>query len=212
MKSLAAHCRAVKHPMSTWLDPQRVDLTMSNSFSVLLSKGSEVLACQGERILTTIDLVYEIKSHRLYRDTPTLGPHEVDISLGVEVPVLSGRIGLGGAAWVQREHRNQGIAWYLPRIVRAIARRDYLIDWQVGFVPDTPAVMNLVKNVYGFKRASRLLTGRHPGYGEEHPQRMVWMSSWEVLEEVAQAIASEDSDEINLDGSSRLTVVKTRTT
>lgn len=207
MSRLAEHCRSIGHSLSTWLDPQRVELTKANSFSVFLMEGEEIIACQGERVLSTNDLVYDIKTHRLYGDTPKLVPHEVEIALGVEVPVLSGRIGVGGAAWVRADKRNQGIAWYLPRLARTLARRDYLIDWQVGFVPDTPMVMNLVKNVYGFKRASRLLTGRHPGYDGEHPQRLVWMSSWEILEEVAAAVLDQEVEEIAREGSNRLTVV-----
>ena len=110
------------------------------------------------------------------------------------------------------DRRREKIGHYIPRVARTIAVRDSGIDWQVGFVPDTSAAMKLVKNVYGFRRASPLLIGDHPGYGEEHPQMLVWMAGWEVVAEVAQAFSDAGKDAINLEGSSRLTVVTTPST
>lgn len=106
------------------------------------------------------------------------------------MPPIAGRVAHGGAAVVRPPWRGNDVSgrrmtWYLTRIPRAMALRDWAIDWCTGLV-DRGMVENGVQmRVYGYTSSTLFSTGMFEPLGREYEVYCNAINRAEMLDQLA---------------------------
>jgi hypothetical protein len=123
----------------------------------------EIIATQAARIFEWPDtnLKKEAKSLRLFYSDPALARDGE--SCEVTAPIaksVKGRVGLGGAIWVDKSFQGRQLSDLIPRMTRAFAHATYGTDQHIGLVSPENAARKLHLR-HGFREHSEFLTLRN---------------------------------------------------
>lgn len=176
--------------ISKTIDPTVNDLRPGNSFWIYLENSAgEIVACQADRIIETVDFVQEyVCTHRLFGDRlPTVDYYALELSEAV--PLLRGRINFAAGTWVHPDFRGMDISGLLSRMARMLALRHFLIDYFLGFIEATSRRREYGRQTLGMPHRRQLLSGRYPGRDCEMDVDIFWMNRHELLAQVSKEIA-----------------------
>lgn len=105
------------------------------------------------------------------------------------MPSIQGRVGHGGAAVVRPPWRGNDfsgfrLTWYLTRIPRAMALRDWNVDWYTGLVDRGMVANGVQKRVYGYTSTTLFSTGLFEPLGQEYDVYCNAISRDEMLDQL----------------------------
>jgi hypothetical protein len=168
-------------------DPARSNIHPGNAFwGKLENKTGQIIACMAHKVVTTENLIDEVRSHRIFFNRrPILEHYPVDLRIEQDVPLLSGRVGYGGGLWVHPNYRGQSLSGVLARVMRNLSIRHFNINWNVSFIADTPSRTRMALEGYGMAHRTPLLKGIFPLYGKDRDMQMFYMSKDEMLSQIA---------------------------
>lgn len=145
----------------------------------------QIVACIAHKVIVTDNLLDEVRSHRIFFNRrPILKHYPVDLCVLKDVPKLSGHVGYTGGLWVHPEYRGQEISGIIARVCRNLSVRHFFIDWNVGFIADTPSRKKMGLEGYGMAHSTPLLKGVFPLSGEKRDMQMFYMSKDEILAQI----------------------------
>ena len=106
------------------------------------------------------------------------------------MPPIRGRVAHGGAAVVRPPWRGNDVSgrrmtWYLTRIPRAMALRDWAIDWCTGLVDRGMVENGVQKRVYGYTSSTLFSTGMFEPVGREYEVYCNAINRSEMLDQLA---------------------------
>lgn len=167
-------------------DPQYSDIHPGNAFWAWFENQSgQIVSCIAHKVIVTENLLDEVRSHRIFFNRkPILHHYPVQLCVGKEVPTLSGHIGYTGGLWVHPDYRGQSISGIIARLCRNLSVRHFFIDWNVGFIADTPSRRRMGLEGYGMAHCTPLLRGKFPLSGELRDMQMFYMSKEEILAQI----------------------------
>lgn len=180
-------------------DPEFSDVHPGNAFWAWFeNRLGQIVSCIAHKVIVTDNLLDEVRSHRIFFNRrPILHHYPVQLCVGEEVPTLSGHVGYTGGLWVHPDYRGRSISGLLARTCRNLSVRHFHIDWNVGFIADTPSRRKMGLEGYGMAHSTPLLKGIFPLSGEQREMQMFYMSKEEIL---AQIAAENQSATYNRDG------------
>lgn len=187
-------------------DPSRSYVHPGNSFWIiirerdrrfvdrLLHRDRPIVACLCHRVIQTENISEEIRTHRLFFDRkPILDYRPVNVVLGVNSPVIGGKVGLAGGFWVHPKHRGSKLSNIVSRVTRVLSLRHFDIDWSISLVRDTPRRKAMIHNTYGLAHSVSITRGYYPPYGYDLDMQMSYMHRDEILDQVrAENAADQD--------------------
>lgn len=106
------------------------------------------------------------------------------------MPTIRGRVGHGGAAvvrppWRGNDFSGRRLTWYLTRIPRAIALRDWDVDWYTGLVDRDMAENGVQRRVYGYTSTTLFSTGLFEPLGRAYDIFCNAISRAEMFDQLA---------------------------
>ena len=113
-------------------DPKFNSLSPDNSFWLDVRLGSHTIAMMASRHFFTDDYLELKRSMRLWYDPPRPGDTRLEITVPADTPIIRGKVGHEGGLWVHPQHRKRGLSVILPHLNRALAFRQWNMDWQTG--------------------------------------------------------------------------------
>lgn len=168
-------------------DPEHSHVHPGNAFWARFENAAgHVVACIAHKVIVTENLLDEVRSHRIFfNKVPILHHYPVNLCVEDGVPVLSGHVGYTGGLWVHPDYRGRAISGIVARFCRNLSVRHFNIDWNVGFIADTPSRRQMGLEGYGMAHATPLLKGTFPLSGEQRDMQMFYMSKAEILAQIA---------------------------
>ncbi len=177
--------------VSKALDPELNNLENGNAFWLYAkTRTGEIVACQADRLVITDDFVGDyIATHRLFGDLRPIINHYT-VRLGDRYPQISGRVNLGGGAWVHPEWRGKNLGGIMSRLARAISVRHFLADYFVTFM----ASGRNFGVECGFGNKCQIIQGRYPGREADQDMDLLWECRREILEQISQDIRHHEKE------------------
>ncbi len=143
-------------------DPRASRLSPANSFWLEVKAGSRVIATCATRLFPRDDCLDLLRSLRLWLAEPPPFPTALDFALPPASPSLRGNIGHEGGLWVHPEHRKRGLSTILPHLTRALAAREWPLDWQTGIARQGIGESGIARWAYGMPHVERCFEGYFP--------------------------------------------------
>jgi hypothetical protein len=143
-------------------DPRHSRLTPHNSFWLEVRAGSYTVATCAARLLITHDFLDLMRTMKLWLETPRVSDGELHIAPPLGMPILRGKVGHEGGLWVHPEHRKRGLSAILPHLTRALAYRQWDIDWQTGIARRGIGECGILKSAYGVPHVELCFDGYFP--------------------------------------------------
>ncbi|NKB60155.1 MAG: hypothetical protein GKS00_27905 [Alphaproteobacteria bacterium] len=167
-------------------DPAYSHVHPGNAFWARFENNAgSIIACIAHKVVVTDNLLDEVRSHRLFFNRqPILRHYPVALCVVEDVPTLSGHIGYTGGLWVHPDYRGREISGIMARLCRNLSVRHFYIDWNVGFIADTPSRTKMGLEGYGMAHSTPLLKGVFPLSGENRDMQMFYMSKEEMLSQI----------------------------
>ncbi len=162
-------------------DPRYSKLTPDDSFWLDIRVGSQTVAMMAARLFVTDDYLEIKRSGRLWYDP--LRPGDVPLTLTVPpgTPTICGNVGHEGGLWVHPVHRKRGLSVVLPHLIRALACRQWDLDWQTGATMRGVGESGLAQRAYGAPHVVPVYEGHF--LVTQRPDRifLVYMSRDELM-------------------------------
>jgi hypothetical protein len=161
------------------VDPRYSRLDRDAFWLRAVDRNDRLIAFNAERIYRTDDFMALMRSERLWFDR---GPRAVSPEyrlIEAALETFGGVVGHGCGMWVHPSVRRHGISAFLPAYQRAIAIRNYAIDWQTCL-----AFADLAKHIrtaYGYTRVERVIDGYFPVTGKPAEVYLGRISRDEIL-------------------------------
>jgi len=155
------------------------------------------------------DFVELMRSGALWYGREAGAAQQVAVSAPPEVPALAGRLAYFGGLWLHPRVRGTGLSSLLPRLIRAIAVRDWLPDFLCGGVLEALAIREIPTRVYGYAHCVQIGQAVHfPLTGKKENLFMPWesLTEWLALSQVYLAALSLDEIEARVDPSHQDTI------
>ena len=139
--------------VSQAFDPDYCDLT--DAFWLRLHDGRRLLGTIAAKKQVGDFLALQ-RSGELWfgRRAAEFGP--IPLSFPADIPPLRGDLGYFGALWLHPDTRGIGMASVMARLVRAMAMRDWNLDWLCGGVLEGLALRDVPIRVYGYAHCVRI--------------------------------------------------------
>lgn len=169
--------------VSRALDPELNNLESGNAFWLYAkNRAGDIVACQADRLVVTDDFIGDyVATHRLFGDLrPVI--HHYTVRLGERYPLISGRVNLGGGAWVHPGWRGKNLGGIMSRLARAITMRHFLADYFVTFM----ATGRNFAVECGFRNKCEIIRGRYPGREADQDMDLLWECRREILEQISE--------------------------
>jgi len=184
-------------------DPERCHIHPGNAFWVIVRENARrwwrdplrrkgpIISCLCHRIIETQDILQDIRTHRLFFDKkPSLDFRPVNIVASDNMPVISGRVGLGGGFWVHPKYRGHTVAHTLSRLTRALSLRHFDIDWAIVLVKDTERRKSMIQGI-GVPNSVSVIKGYYPPHGADRDTQLGYMHRDEILRQISEENFSE---------------------
>lgn len=162
-------------------DPRWSPVTPENSFWLDLRVGWQTVAMMASRFFVTDDYMGLKRSRKLWYDPPRPGDGELAVTPPPDLPLISGRVGHEGGLWVHPEHRKRGLSVILPHLNRALAFRQWNLDWQTGLALRGVGQSGIVTWAYGVPHVVPCYEGRSPLNDKHDRLFLAYMNRAELL-------------------------------
>ncbi len=168
-------------------DPEYSDIHPGNAFWTWFeNRSGQIVSCIAHKVIVTDNLLDEVRSHRIFFNRkPILHHYPVQLCVDEDVPILAGHVGYTGGLWVHPDYRGRSISGIMARVCRNLSVRHFFIDWNVGFIADTPSRREMGLQGYGMAHCTPLLKGTFPLSGEQRDMQMFYMSKDEILAQIS---------------------------
>ena len=176
------------HGFPTTHDPEKSDVQSGNFFWIYLKHQTGVAATHGLRCVKTDDLMEDIRSNTVFFDaSPLLDYRPLDFHReAADIPLISGNVVMGGGFWIRKDFRGRWLTPYFGRVGRAIAARQFKMDWYASFFLNTPERKKFGQIGAGISEATPLLKGHYPPYGNKEVDiQLMYMSRDQFVEQIA---------------------------
>ena len=172
-------------------DPAYHDFAAGEVLWLRLSHGSETVATQVFRMITTDDYVGMIRDHSLFFGTNPSGFTDFRMLGAAGVPVIGGLVaqlsGLYIAPRWRRARTADGTrlvaAW--ARLSHSFTLRSLNADWSVSLLEARVASPRMTEDLYGYPHAIELFETDIPYLGRHERVTLVWMSAGELARSMA---------------------------
>jgi hypothetical protein len=172
---LAAQGTTIINPT---FDKDRSEVTPDNTFSALLSRAGDTIACMACRLFKTDDYYGLVRSGELWQ----AGGYSQALPVIADGESPSGKIGHTGGLWVHIDARGTGLSWILPRIVAATTVATWWTDWHVGTIFHDLNRTGIPNQNYGSSTNKPLLNGYFPPTGRSELIHSVETSRADIIE------------------------------
>lgn len=162
-------------------DPRSSRLSPANSFWLEVRAGSRTIATCATRLFAAADCLELLRSLRLWLAEPPPGVAVPDFALPRDAPRLCGNIGHEGGLWVDPLHRKRGLSMMLPHLARALAAREWPLDWQTGIARQAIGECGIARWAYGMPHVERCFDGYFPLTLSRERLYLCYMSRAELL-------------------------------
>jgi len=162
-------------------DPRVNRLSPDNSFWLDIRAGSNTVAMIASRLFITDDYLELKRSLRLWYDVPRPEDRPLRLTVAADLQKICGNVGHEGGLWVHPEHRKQGLSVILPHLVRALAFRQWDLDWHTGAAMRGVGASGLVSRAYGMPHVVPCYEGHFPITGRPDRLYLAYMSRDELL-------------------------------
>jgi hypothetical protein len=162
-------------------DPRVNRLSPKNAFWLDVRQGSHTIAMIAARLFVTADYLELKRSLRLWYDTPRPDAAPLRLTVATDMPTIAGNVGHEGGMWVHPEHRKRGLSALLPHLVRAMAFRQWNLDWQTGLALRGVGSSGLVSRAYGMPHVVPCYEGLWPPSGKPDRLYLAYMNREELV-------------------------------
>ncbi|HUI26303.1 MAG TPA: hypothetical protein VL403_09500 [Candidatus Kryptonia bacterium] len=162
-------------------DPRWNRLTARNSFWLDIRSGSNTIAMSAARLFVTDDYLELKRSLRLWFDAPPPTKARLQLTVPRNFPTIRGNVGHEGGLWVHPDHRKRGLSVILPHLNRALAFRQWDLDWQTGLARAGIGACGIASWAYGFPHVVQCYEGLTPISSEIERLHITYMSRDELL-------------------------------
>jgi len=162
-------------------DPRVNRLSSKNSFWLDIRAGSSTVAMIASRLFVTDDYLELKRSLRLWYDTPRADDAPLRLTLTTDMPTIGGNVGHEGGMWVHPDHRKRGLSALLPHLARALAFRQWNLDWQTGLALRGVGSSGLVSRAYGMPHVVPCYEGLWPPSGLPDRLYLAYMNREELV-------------------------------
>jgi hypothetical protein len=183
-------------------DPRCNALPPSANFWLDIRAGSQTIATSAARLFVTDDILTLMRSRKLWRDRPASDAGELAITPPPDLPNIAGRVGLEGGLWIHPDHRKRGLSVMLPHLNRALCRRQWQVDWQIGITLRSLGESGMAYWAYGFPHGTRFFEGISPITEAYDHLYLVYMDAAELvggldLDAVARLLPNSHQKSVN---------------
>jgi GNAT superfamily N-acetyltransferase len=167
--------------VNTTFDPRCCRLTPDNSFWLDIRAGSHSIAMMAMRLFITDDYLELKRSMRLWYDQPEPGDAPLRLTVATDLPIIRGNVGHEGGLWVHPEHRKRGLSAILPHLIRALAVRQWNLDWQTGLAMRDIGASGIVRRTYGMPHVVPCYEGFFRVVARQERLYLAYMSREELV-------------------------------
>jgi hypothetical protein len=167
--------------VSPTFDPRWSRLSPDNCFWLDIRAGSHTIAMMASRVFITDDYLDIKRSLRLWYDPPRPGDAPLRLTVATDMPTIRGNVGHEGGLWVHPDHRKLGLSVILPHLTRALAYRQWNLDWQTGATMRGIGASGLATRAYGMPHVVPCYEGHFPVTGQPDRLYIVYMSRDELV-------------------------------
>lgn len=162
-------------------DPRQNRLSPDNCFWLDVRSGSHTIAMIASRLFVTENYLDMKRSLRLWYDSPRPGDAPLRLTVATDMPTICGSVGHQGGMWIHPEHRKLGLSAILPHLERALAFRQWHLDWQTGLALRGVGSSGIVSRVYGMPHVVPCYEGIWPVTGRPDRLYLAYASREELV-------------------------------
>jgi len=141
-----------------------------------------IVAFNAQRLFETDDLIEDFDLWVVFGDgPPQLDMPSPSIVNHDNLPVLSGRVAMGGAMWTHPNYRRQGIYKFYSPLVQIMSLLKFRYRWYTALYKITEQHQALSKKGARFNRVEPFLEGEYAPHGYELGVSLAWKSGDELL-------------------------------
>jgi hypothetical protein len=179
-------------PLRPVFDPNASDIPNGQAFWIRgTDEDGNIVLTHCGRLFSwpgTTSLRDEVQSlHFFYRDPQQrqmLG--ENCVAETMDMSCVTGRVVFGGAHWVHPKMRGRGLAYFAPRITRAIGLTTWYMDYAASMA-HARYVANGIDKTYGWRHVDNgIVRWSRPAANEFIEARFGWMTRDEVVEDLEE--------------------------
>jgi GNAT superfamily N-acetyltransferase len=167
--------------INTTFDPRSCRLSPDNSFWLDIRMGSHRIAMMASRLFITDDYLELKRSMRLWYDRPEPGDAPLRLTVATDLPTIRGNVGHEGGLWVHPEHRKRGLSVILPHLIRALAFRQWNLDWHTGLAMRDIGASGIVHRAYGMPHVVPCYEGFFRVVARQERLYLAYMSRKELV-------------------------------
>jgi hypothetical protein len=170
-------------------DPAYHDFAAGEVFWMRLSRGSETVATQVFRMITTDDYIGMIRDHTLF-----FGEHPSEFKdfrmLEADVPTISGLVTQLSGLYIRPDWRRVRTAdgtrlvAAFTRLSHSFTARNLMADWSVSTIEERIATPRMIEDLYGYPHAAELFETYVPHLDRHERITLIWMSAAELIDSV----------------------------
>jgi hypothetical protein len=142
------------------VDPRHSRLDKDAFWLRVTDRDDNLVALYAERIYRTEDFMTLMRSERIWFDRM---PRAISADYRLiedAFDAFGGTVGHGCGMWVHPSARRHGLSAFLPDFQRALAVRNYNIDWQTCLV--FADLAEHTRKAYGYSRVEKVVDGYFP--------------------------------------------------
>jgi hypothetical protein len=184
--------RGTEHPVvNRSADPAYHDFAAGEVFWMRLSHGSETVATQVLRIVTTDDYIGMIRDHTLFFGDNPSGFRDFRMLREHDLPLIGGLVAQLSGLYIRPQWRRTRTAdgmrlvaaW--TRLTHSFTARNLMADWSVSLLEERIATPRMIEDLYGYPHALELFETYVPDLDRYERVSLVWMSAAEQIDSVA---------------------------
>jgi GNAT superfamily N-acetyltransferase len=143
-------------------DPRCSRVSAADSFWLDIRAGSHTIATCAARLFITDDFLAVLRTQRLWLDEPPPHLGTLAITAPRTTAPVAGHVGHEGGLWVHPAHRKRGLSVILPHLARALAAREWDVDWQTGVTRRAIGECGIASWAYGMQHVELCFDGYFP--------------------------------------------------
>jgi hypothetical protein len=172
-------------------DPVYHDFAAGEAFWMRLLHGSDTVATQVLRIITTDDYIGMVRDHTLFFGDHPSGFRDFRMLGEDRLPQIDGRVTHLSGLYIRPQWRRARTAdgmrlvaaW--TRLTHSFTARNLMADWSVSLVEAHVATPRMVEDLYGYPHATELFETYVPELDRRERISLIWMSAAEQACSVA---------------------------
>jgi hypothetical protein len=172
-------------------DPAYHDFVAGEVFWIRLLHGSETVATQVLRIITTDDYIGMVRDHSLFFGDRPSGFRDFCMLGGDSLPRIDGLVTHLSGLYIRPQWRRTRTAdgtrlvaaW--TRLTHSFTARNLMADWSVSLIEARVATPRMIEDLYGYRHSAELFETYVPELGRRERVTLIWMSAAEQADSVA---------------------------